>query len=79
MEPSKVKKRKIKRFGKKCLRCGYEWLSAIDRPKQCPGCKQTAWDRPARESKLNRKSVVEVKQDSIFDAIGKMKRGKADI
>jgi len=24
---------------KKCPRCGYEWDSRIDNPKQCPYCK----------------------------------------
>ena len=29
---------------KKCLRCGYEWLSVLDRPKSCPDCKSRMWD-----------------------------------
>ena len=23
---------------KHCLRCGYQWLSRIERPKACPNC-----------------------------------------
>ena len=69
----KTKEKKVKKkFDKRCLRCNYEWLSAIDRPKQCPACKQPAWDRPARGSKLRMKSPIEAKQDSIFDTIGKV-------
>lgn len=67
----KVKRVKEPRLGKKCLRCGNEWLSSIDRPKQCPACKQPAWDRPARGSKLHSESPLKAKQDSIFDEIGK--------
>lgn len=31
---------------KKCLKCGYEWQSRKDRPKECPECKRRDWDRP---------------------------------
>jgi rubrerythrin len=33
---------------KVCERCGNTWMAHVLRPKQCPNCKQTAWDRPAR-------------------------------
>ena len=23
-----------------CKRCGYEWVSKVENPKQCPKCKQ---------------------------------------
>jgi DNA-directed RNA polymerase subunit RPC12/RpoP len=30
-----------------CLRCGREWEPRVEgRPKNCPGCKSPAWDRP---------------------------------
>jgi hypothetical protein len=30
-----------------CLRCGHGWESRVEgRPKNCPGCKSPAWDRP---------------------------------
>lgn len=29
-----------------CLKCGYEWLSHLERPKACPGCKNYKWDEP---------------------------------
>ena len=32
----------------KCLRCDREWDSKLERPTQCPRCKQTNWDTPAR-------------------------------
>jgi predicted Zn-ribbon and HTH transcriptional regulator len=39
-----------------CLRCGHKWMRrTMDRPAQCPRCKQPRWDtpssRPAKESK----------------------------
>jgi len=38
----------------KCLRCGHEWDKRGEGPPiQCPRCKQTKWDTPARAHKLS--------------------------
>lgn len=29
----------------KCKKCGYEWLSRIEKPKACPACKQYGWQK----------------------------------
>lgn len=35
----------------KCLHCGHEWHPRTpDRPKVCPICKRTNWDRPKEGS-----------------------------
>ena len=68
----RVKRGKLARSIKKCLRCGATWLSSLERPKQCPSCKQTKWDVLAKESKLNRSMQQKNKQDSVFDALGKI-------
>jgi len=34
----------------KCKRCGYEWDSLTDNPKQCPMCKSYRWNQ---EKKTN--------------------------
>ena len=70
--PMKTKARKPKRSLKVCLRCSHEWLSAKERPAQCPKCKQPAWDKLARGSKLNGRSPLKSKQDSVFDQMGKI-------
>lgn len=31
---------------KKCLRCGHEWISNVEEPKQCPKCKQYYYNKP---------------------------------
>src|SRR5437660_394101 len=43
----------------KCLRCGHQWTKKITtRPVQCPACKQSRWDTPARTlPPLTRKAV----------------------
>ncbi len=28
----------------KCLKCGFEWPSRVDNPKQCPRCKRYDWN-----------------------------------
>ena len=33
---------------KNCGRCGNQWYSILDRPKQCPRCKSPYWDRERR-------------------------------
>jgi rubrerythrin len=33
----------------RCQRCGHTWTPrSASKPKQCPHCKQTGWDHPAR-------------------------------
>lgn len=27
-----------------CIKCGYKWLSNLERPKACPECKSLKWD-----------------------------------
>lgn len=40
-----------------CLRCGWRWDSRIEsRPKNCPGCKSAAWDRPKVDNKVAAKA-----------------------
>ena len=36
----------------KCKRCGYEWDSRKENPKQCPRCKRYDWndDKIIKES-----------------------------
>ena len=29
----------------KCKRCGYEWITRIDKPKACPRCKRYDYDK----------------------------------
>ncbi len=33
----------------KCLRCGHEWPSKMDKPLVCPKCKSPYWDRDKKE------------------------------
>lgn len=28
---------------KKCKKCGYEWVSRIEKPKACPNCQSRKW------------------------------------
>jgi len=28
----------------KCLKCGYEWESRKENPKECPACKSRYWN-----------------------------------
>ncbi len=28
-----------------CKRCGYDWSSRVEQPKNCPACKSPYWDR----------------------------------
>jgi len=32
----------------RCLRCGYEWRSMVDKPKACPKCKSYTFDKPKK-------------------------------
>lgn len=29
-----------------CLRCGWIWISRVEKPKRCPGCQSTRWKIP---------------------------------
>jgi len=29
----------------KCKKCGYEWTSRVDNPKECPECKSRRWNK----------------------------------
>ncbi len=37
----------------RCKRCGYEWLSHLEKPKECPSCKNRKWneENETRKSK----------------------------
>jgi len=35
----------------KCLRCGYTWRSAKDKPAACPYCKSYKWNLKREEEK----------------------------
>lgn len=40
----------------KCLRCGYDWTPRVPgRPKQCPACHQSRWDKRAWEGMVGRR------------------------
>jgi predicted Zn-ribbon and HTH transcriptional regulator len=32
-----------------CQRCGHEWDSKKERPKECVFCKSYKWDQPIRD------------------------------
>jgi len=34
---------------KKCLRCGYVWVSTKDNPKSCPFCKSYQWNEERKD------------------------------
>ena len=41
---------KILKRGRRCLKCGHEWLSYTEKPpKLCPKCKSTKWNDRVRE------------------------------
>ena len=29
-----------------CQRCGHEWASRVEKPRRCPSCFSTVWDKP---------------------------------
>ena len=63
--------KKLKR--KECLRCGNKWLSKLDRPKQCPRCKQPMWDVASnRKVKADAVDNIMQAQNAMFDAMGKI-------
>jgi len=39
-----AKKKEIKLFHHKCVKCGYEWDSEKEHPKACPYCKSYKWE-----------------------------------
>lgn len=44
---------------KKCLRCGYEWISLVENPKVCPSCKSYKW------KEKRKRNISQVKEDDI--------------
>lgn len=36
----------------KCLKCGFEWMSRVEKPKQCPRCKQYGWNKNLDEQEV---------------------------
>jgi len=41
-----------------CLRCGHKWLRRVEwLPKECPSCRQSEWNRPARWKKTAAKKA----------------------
>lgn len=36
------------KFDCHCLKCGNDWKSLLKRPKNCPCCKSSSWDRKYR-------------------------------
>ncbi len=37
-----------------CLRCGWDWIPRGKKPKFCPKCKTSYWDKP-KKFRLNHK------------------------
>jgi predicted Zn-ribbon and HTH transcriptional regulator len=37
-----------------CKRCGHEWVSRVENPRQCPKCKSYDWN----EDKKNRRAKI---------------------
>lgn len=35
----------------KCERCGYEWMSKLEKPKACPRCKRYDWHKSGTPDK----------------------------
>lgn len=38
----------------KCDKCGWEWLSRVENPKQCPRCKRYDWKKEEKQNDKNR-------------------------
>ena len=36
----------------RCLRCGYEWASKLDRPRCCPRCKSYRWKCKSSDARI---------------------------
>ncbi len=45
----------VERWKHTCTRCGHSWLSDIEAPIKCTGCKTFLWDRERQRdpSKVN--------------------------
>ena len=43
-------------FNHKCLltKCGYEWVSKKEKPKQCPRCKRYDWNDTKKKKEINK-------------------------
>jgi hypothetical protein len=50
---------------KKCLRCGHEWISHLDNPKCCPGCKSPYWNKPKGEGFVRADQLIQ--KDETFN------------
>ena len=50
----------------RCLKCGYEWNSIIDNPKQCPFCKRMDWNKET-EDRYNKREVVKINNNEEQD------------
>jgi predicted Zn-ribbon and HTH transcriptional regulator len=35
----------------KCIRCGYQWISRVEKPKACPNCHSYRWGEEEKEAK----------------------------
>ncbi len=40
----------IRKYQKRCYRCGYEWLSDVENPKRCANCRSPYWNVPKKET-----------------------------
>ena len=38
----------------KCLKCGLEWESVVDKPRACPACKSYQWRKPRKRKESNK-------------------------
>lgn len=32
-----------------CNACGHTWIARVAKPRRCPNCTSTTWDRPRPE------------------------------
>ena len=35
----------------RCVRCGHEWESVVEKPRVCPRCKSYEFDKPRKRGK----------------------------
>lgn len=42
----------------KCLRCGHEWRSRIDQPRECPKCRRRTWTSPINNEVVQPKPTI---------------------
>lgn len=51
-----------------CSTCGYKWMSRKDtRPRSCPKCQSTNWDRSKPERNNFNFGILEVGQELMFE------------